>query len=136
MSSLLRAPYYSCRGVDGIFTNDSIMHTLDATTEWWCVDLKKTCNFREIILYNRNGSQDISNRIIGFKLRISTSGQCDKTTFNSSSLCYKDQQLTGQLVYNIKDCNQIPSIQFSSRLIFISPKHNEHFHFRELVVKI
>ncbi|ESO91259.1 hypothetical protein LOTGIDRAFT_153689 [Lottia gigantea] len=98
----------SSRAVDGNidskYTNNSCSHTdKQKTPSWWCVKLKSTEQFKSIMLYNRDILKD---RLKGFSVKVSKSGGCDQSTFESSQVCYKDESTELKDIYTVDSCKE------------------------------
>ncbi|ESO88568.1 hypothetical protein LOTGIDRAFT_165351 [Lottia gigantea] len=89
---------------DGEWWNGSCTHT-DFTNgpKWWCVNLRAPERFHTIRLYNRNGAKE---RLQGFSIKVSNTGGCDQSTFDSSQVCYTDESSTPQDIYTVYDCKE------------------------------
>ncbi|ESO91260.1 hypothetical protein LOTGIDRAFT_228751, partial [Lottia gigantea] len=98
----------SSRAVDGNtdskYTINYCSHTdKQKTPSWWCVNLKSTEQFKSIMLYNRDILKD---RLKGFSVKVSKSGGCDQSTFESSQVCYKDESTELKDIYTVDSCNE------------------------------
>ncbi|ESO87585.1 hypothetical protein LOTGIDRAFT_166466 [Lottia gigantea] len=93
----------SSNAVDGNTDSDyrsgSCTHTKNHKDPWWCVDLQSTQQFQSIILYNRKTNK---GRLKGFSIKVSETGECNQSTFESNQVCYKDISSRSEDIYN---CN-------------------------------
>ncbi|ESO87587.1 hypothetical protein LOTGIDRAFT_166468 [Lottia gigantea] len=96
----------SSNAVDGNTDSDyrsgSCTHTKNHKDPWWCVDLQSTQQFQSIILYNRKTNKE---RLKGFSIKVSETGECDQSTFESSQVCYKDRSSRSEDIYAVDNCN-------------------------------
>ncbi|XP_055956286.1 multiple epidermal growth factor-like domains protein 10 [Patella vulgata] len=112
------------RAVDGDTNSDfdngkSCTHTLEVRSGWWCVDLQQLYYFNQIIIYNRQNTR-WWDRLQGFEIKTSSSGQCSGQGLQLATSCYKDTTSTIQSVYNVTGCNQGSSTSFSGRTVYVS----------------
>ncbi|XP_055956524.1 multiple epidermal growth factor-like domains protein 10 isoform X2 [Patella vulgata] len=104
------------RNIDNHCENGHCSHTQDDKPIWWCVDLQGIYNINSMTIYNRNRFEE---RLQGFEIKISYSGTCNQTGFQSATSCYKDTTST-QSVYNVTGCNQRSYKAFSGRTVYVS----------------